>query len=603
MAEAGNHVTVDDRVRELVAAVLEMDVAQVGANASFHEDLEVDSLQKTEICARVEREFRVQFEPADAAMMRTVTDMVRLLRARDLVRRLVGRHLAAGRGDRVCYRDADAGTLSYAQLHEAARGYAAALADLGVRPGSRGLVVSDDSVAAVVAVIGLWWHGCVPVPVSPMLRESEIVFIAGDCAAGFVHLDAPATKAAVLRRELGSLASLDGEQVRRHLRAGTPAGSGAGSGSAAASHEPAALPRDGRDGKDGRDGEVLVQYTSGSTGTPKGVRHSLTGIEAVLAGFGSVLALTPDDVVLSTAKLSFGYGFGNALLFPLAAGASTALLGGPVDPFAVSAALRRERPTVLCSVPRLYAGLLDLAAKGATVRTDSLRLAVSAGEHLPAELSERFAATFGVPLVNGLGATEVLHIAVATRPAQAEPGSTGHAVPGVTLTVRDEDGQPQPPGAEGRLHVAGPAVALGYIGRPEATARTFADGGAYTGDIVLRAADGDVRHRGRADDMLNLGGFKVSPTEIESVVRKADGVADCAVVAEANRDGLEQAVAYVVPSAAAAADDLRRAVRASVRTHLAPFKRPARIEVLDQLPVTSTGKLARFTLRAREESP
>lgn len=487
----------------------------------------------------------------------------------DLIHQLVGTHA----GNRVAYVDPDADELTYRELHDAARRYAALLRDNGVPRGSRCLVVSDDSVVAVAAVLGMWWQGCVPVPVSPMLRKSEIVFMAKDSGAATVHLDTPDTKKKELQQELSSLMQIDGVQVRAGLRDGEP-------------DLPAVF---------AADDEVLVQYTSGSTGTPRGVRHSLAGVEAVLAGFGVQLALQPDDVVISTAKLSFGYGFGNSLLFPLAAGASTVLLGGAVDPYVVATALNTYKPTVLCSVPRMYAGLVNLAGE---VAADSLRCAVSAGEPLPAELAERFTMTFGVPLVNGLGATEVLHIVVATDAARTEPGSTGRAVADATVTVRDGRGEVVPDGVDGRLHVISGSVALGYIDRPDATATTFAQGGAYTGDIVHRTPEGEIRHVCRTDDLLNLGGYKVSPLEIEKVVRGTDGVADCAVVGETDDNGLQQAVAYVTAVSGAEPEELRRAIQRSVRADLARFKRPARIEVLDQLPATSTGKLARFKLRS-----
>lgn len=505
-----------------------------------------------------------------------------------LVETLVGRHLADQRGDRVCYLDAELGEVTYAGLYAAARGYAGTLRARGVQPGTRGVVVADDSVATVVAVLGLWWHGCVPVPVSHMLTEPEISFIVRDSAARFLHLDAPAKKQLALGAEFADLPQLTGDEVRQAFQTGGPAAVG---GQQRAG-EPVSLPADA---------EVLVQYTSGSTGTPKGVRHGLTGIGAILDGFGSVLALTPDDVVLSTAKLSFGYGFGNSLLFPLAAGAGVILLQGGTDAYVLAAALRRHRPSVIFSVPRMYAALLDLAETDHSCNLESVRLCVSAGEHLPQELGERFHTTFGIPMLNGLGATEVLHIVVATRPDGTTSGSLGFPVPGVTLTVRDDDGREIPDGAEGRLHVAGPSVMLGYLDRPESAARTLADRGAYTGDIVQRTADGSIRHLCRADDLLNLGGFTVSPREIETAVRRTNGVADCAVVGSVNDNGLEQAIAYAVPNEGVPADELRRAITRSLREHLAPFKRPARVEVLDALPVTSTGKVARFTLRAAAE--
>jgi acyl-coenzyme A synthetase/AMP-(fatty) acid ligase len=505
-----------------------------------------------------------------------------------LVELLVGRHLAEGGGDHVCYFDAEIGEVTYAGLYEATRSYAGALRAHGVRPGTRGAVVADDSVATVVAVLGLWWHGCTPVPVNHMLTQPEISFIVRDSAARFMHLDVPARKQLALCEEFAGLPQFTGDEVRQGLQAGSSAVVGG-------------QPRAGAPASFPASGEVLLQYTSGSTGTPQGVRHGLAGISAVVDGFGSVLALTPDDVVLSTAKLTFGYGFGNSLLFPLAAGASVILLRGGADSHVLAAALRRHRPSVIFSVPRVYAALLDWAQTDHSCDLESVRFCVSAGEHLPHELGERFRRTFKVPLLNGLGATEVLHIVVATRPGDTTPDSIGFPVPGVTLTVRDDEGREVPDGAEGRLHVAGPSVMLGYLDRPESTARTLADDGAYTGDIVQCTADGSMRYLCRADDLLNLGGFKMSPREIETVVRRADGVADCAVVGSVDDTGLEQAIVYAVPSAGVPADELRRAITSSLREHLAPFKRPARVEVLDALPVTSTGKAARFILRSAAE--
>ncbi|MFJ4650552.1 AMP-binding protein [Nocardia sp. NPDC088792] len=495
---------------------------------------------------------------------------------------LISRHVRAGHGDRIACVDHEHGPVTYAELESAAAGYATALAAAGVAPGSRVLVVSDDSAAMVATILGLWWHGCVPVPVNPILRDREIAEIA--CGAGVV-----AARLAVGADRARSLAQLGIPEVP------------------ALDLRDSRAPATDRPAEFAPDAELLVQFTSGSTGHPRGVRHALSGIRAVLDGFGSVLRLTADDVVMSTAKLSFGYGFGNSLLFPLAAGATSVLMSGLPDPYTVAAALDRYRPTVFCAVPRAYASLLELATAGKPVNLSSVRLAVSAGEHHPVDLACRLTETFGLALINGLGTTELLHIVVATDPAAAPNGSLGRSVPGARITVRDDSGAVLPDGMQGRLHVAGDSVALGYLDQRPAVRPTFADGGVYTGDVGYRDAAGELHYLCRSDDLLNLGGFKVSPQEIEAVVRAVPGVADCAVVARTDAHGLEQAVAHVVAAPGWRPEALNKAIRVMFKQSLAPYKRPFRIEVHDALPTTSVGKLARFRLRggggARPEDP
>lgn len=582
-----------ERLRDIVAAVLELDVSEVAADASFHRTLRVDSLEKVEIAARIEKDFGVALAAEEAAAMDSVEDAAALIGSgrasgrTNLVARLVGDRLEAGDGDRVAYLDPDAGEVTYARLHAAARAYAGALRARGVEPGSRGLVVAEDSVASVVALLGLWWHGCVPVPVSPLLDDTDLRFLAADCAAAVVHLDGEPARRADLVAAFAPLARLTGDEVRAGLRADHPDGGDA-------SQDPAGT---GAPADRAPEREALVQYTSGSTGRPKGVRHSAAGVAAMLDGFGSMAGLRPDDVVLSSARLSFGYGLGSSVLCPLSAGATTVLVRGAVDVYTVAAALQRHRPTVLCSVPRMYLSLLDSPACRDTTAFEAVRLCVSAGEDCPAELSERISTAFGAEFMNCLGATEVMHVVVATPPGTPMPGSLGRPVPGVTATVRDERGLPVPDGSEGRLHIAGPTVALGYLNRPEEEGTTFADGGAYTGDLVRRTEDGGLQHLCRADDILNLGGYKVAPDQIEKVIRDVEGVVDCSVVGGPDASGLEQAVAFVVPAPGVDQERVRKAVRAAVRGGLETYKRPARTEFVDVLPATATGKLARFLLR------
>lgn len=582
-----------DRLREIVAAVLEVDQDAIEPGALFYEELGMSSLEKTEVVVAVEREFGT-LSAQEAAAVTSLDAAVAVLaeRARtcqdvDLIDRLVAAHVGAGRGDRTAYLDPQAGEITYSVLLEAARGYAGALRAAGVPGGTRGLLVADDSVATVVAVLGLWWHGCVPVVISPLLTDDEVRYIAADCAAVMVHLDAAPARQRALEELFATAIRFAGADVRAALA----------TASAGPAHGPqeAGLPAAWSGGS-----EALVQYTSGSTGMPKGVRHSAGAIAAMADGVGTVLALTPEDTVLSSARMSFGFGFGSSVLCPLAAGARVALIRGTVDVHSFAAAMQHHRPTVVFSVPRLYTALLSA---GLALAPDSVRLCVAAGENLPGPLSERVRTAFQAELLNGLGATEVLYIVVGTPPGEDRPGTFGVPVPGTTATVRAGDGTPVADGEQGRLHIAGPTVALGYIGRPEAAAVTFADGGAYTGDMVRRASDGTFTHLCRSDDVLNLGGYKAVPSEIENVIRSAEGVQDCVVVGGRDADGLEQAVAYLVGRPGSDETVVRRAVIAAIRGGLAAYKRPARLEFLAELPTTSTGKLAAFELRKAATRP
>ncbi|WP_200882688.1 AMP-binding protein [Amycolatopsis sp. MJM2582] len=595
MSDAEAVDTVLDRLRAIVASVLDVDKDDIEPDALFYEDLGITSLDKVAITAGIEREFGV-LSPQESAAVTSLDTAVAVLSERatrlheiDLIDRLVEGHVSAGRGYRTSYLDPLSGEITYAALLDAACGYAGALSAAGVAAGARGLLVADDSVATVVAVLGLWWHGCVPVVISPMLTDGEVSYIAENCAATMVHLDATSTRQRALEALFGTTTRFTGHDVRAAL--------------ATTEQGPAYRPQEaGRRAAWSAGCEALVQYTSGSTGKPKGVRHSAGAIAAMTAGIGTVLALTVDDTVLSTARMSFGYGFGNSIVCPLAAGARVVLIRGTVDVHSVTVALQQHHPTVLFSVPRLYAALLNTSATAAIDPT-SVRLCVSSGEHLPAPLSERIRTVFQAELLNGLGATEVLHVVVGTPPREHRPGTFGVPVPGVTATVRAEDGTPVADGEGGRLHIAGPTVAVGYIGCPDAAAATFADGGAYTGDVVRRAPDGAFTHLGRTDDLLNLGGYKVYPREIEKVIRGADGVQDCVVVGGRDADGLEQAVAYLVARPGFDTAVVRRAAMTAIRDGLAASKRPARLEFLEELPTTSTGKLAAFQLREAVARP
>ncbi|MFI6645236.1 benzoate-CoA ligase family protein [Streptomyces sp. NPDC050504] len=485
------------------------------------------------------------------------------------------------------------GELTYRQLYERVCRVARVLVGSGIAPGDRVVTVLPDSPDAVALLLAALRVGAVPVPVSPLLTVEEQHFVITDCAARAVVVESP--DGALAR---GFSGRFPGVLLwsRQHGEGPVPV-----LPDEARAAAPLAALTDRSP-----DDPALIQYTSGSTGRPKGVVHLHRGLLAFPGGIGAHLGIGPGDRVLSTAKLPFGYGFGNSLLLPLSVGASAVLFADRSEPHTVADLLRRTRPTLLFAVPTLYAALLSLP--GAVERLDfsSVRLAVSAGEHLGAALAERLADAFGLTVVNGLGSTECLHIFMATTPGVSPPGTTGLPVPGFEAEVCDDEGRPLGDGRAGHLRVRGPSTAHRYWERPALTASTFRDGWVHTGDTMLRDPERGWVYLGRSDSILNVGGMKVVPSEIEDVVLPLDGVAACAVVGIPDEDEITRIVAYVVPSAdgtgdgTEGADDLKGRVQAAFRTALPFFKRPRIIRVVPALPTTSTGKTARFLIRERE---
>ena len=481
--------------------------------------------------------------------------------------------LARGEGERIAFID-DAGPCTRGELARRVRNFAGGLHARGVASGSRMLLCAEDSVDYAVACLGAIWVGVVPVMVNPQLGSDDYRYLLDDSGAGLLvvsHTALPRFADLVLPDTIvigdGTAGLDDGVPVEAE-----PA-------------EPDAV--------------CIWQYSSGTTGRPKGTMHSHAALLAAPAGFADeVLALSGDDVTFSVSKMFFGYGFGNSLLFSLWHGTTAILMAERPSAAAVAARMAVHRPTVLYSVPTFYAALLaqdDIPAE-ATAR---LRLCVSAGEALPAELCRRWLARFGVPIVDGMGSTEMLHIFLSNRPDAVEPGTTGHAVGGYTLDLRDEAGGPAPAGEIGELFVRGPTMALGYWNKPDRNAAVFVDGWVRTGDKFRRDAQGRYVYCGRADDLLKVSGIYVSPFEIEAALAQHPAVAEVAVVGAPDDDGLVKPVAFIVvtpgtPRDAALADALKAHAKAS----LASYKCPRQVHLVEALPKTATGKIERFKLRA-----
>jgi benzoate-CoA ligase len=335
-------------------------------------------------------------------------------------------------------------------------------------------------------------------------------------------------------------------------------------------------------------------YTSGTTGTPKAVVHPHRNLRAAPAGLASqVIALGPDDVVLSASRMFFAYGLGNSVYLPAAAGAAVAVDAFPPSPASVQGAIDRYAPTVVFGVSSLWAGYAQL---GQAALARSVRLAFSAGEALPADLFHRFRVRFGLPLLDGLGATETMHHATSNRMDDAVPGSAGRALDGFEIQVRDAEGRALPDGTSGELWIRGPTLASGYWNRAELTARTFVDGWLRTGDRA-RVREGRLHHEGRFDDLMKVGGIWVAPVEVEDVLRAHDDVAEAAVVLVDDGTGIPVLKAFV--RSTRTDGGLHAELAKACRARLASFKVPRLFETVTALPRTATGKLRRFELRAR----
>lgn len=495
------------------------------------------------------------------------------------------RHLAEDTADALCLIS-DEGELTYRELQEQVCRVARILTEASVSPGDRVVLILRDGVTSVAGVLAAMRVGAVPVPVSPMLPVDDQRYVTADCGARAVVVeDADGELARDFSYRFPDVLLWSRGPGRGPVRSLTK-------DVAHATPLEAVSPR-------GAEDAALIQYTSGSTGRPKGVVHLHGGLLAFPQGLGRHLGITREDRFLSTAKLPFGYGFGNSLLLPFSVGASAVLFAGRAEPHAVADLLRRTRPTLLFAVPTLYAALLSMPQATERLDFSTVRLAVSAGEHLGPQLSTRLTETFGLTMVNGLGATECLHIVLATETGVSPPGSTGVTVLGFEAEVCDDEGQVLGAGGIGHLRVRGPSVADRYWNRPDLSAETFRDGWVYTGDTMMRDADLEWVYLGRSDNILNNGGMKILPSEVEEKIRAVSGVGTCAVVGVPDENDVTRIVAYVVPEAGET-EQLSGRVQVALRQALPPFKRPQIIRLVDALPTTSTGKTARFLIRQRE---
>ncbi len=508
----------------------------------------------------------------------------------NVVSELVDAHLAAGRGKRVALIAGDPGMgtrWTYAELAEKINCIANVLVrDLGLKPGHRVLLRAPNSPMLVACYLAVIKAGGVAVATMPMLRAREIAY--------------PLTKAKIalalcdhrLLDEMEGAMAL-APDLRRIVAFGQ---------AAAELETLMAQPgyADFTAADTAQDDVCLIGFTSGTTGEPKGTLHFHRDLLAICDCYGArVLKATPDDRFIGSPPLAFTFGLGGLVLFPLRIGASSVLLekASPPD---LLVAIEAHRATISFTAPTAYRAMLD---KTGEHRLDSLRICVSAGEALPKATFDAWQARTGLKLMDGIGATEMLHIFIAAPIEALRPGSTGIPVPGYEAKIIDEDGNEVPDGTPGRLAMRGP-TGCRYLA--DARQRQYiVNGWNVSGDTYTRDADGYFWYQARSDDMIVSSGYNIAGPEVEASLLSHPAVAECGVVGAPDAERGMIVKAYVVLREGVAPDAATtKMLQDHVKADIAPFKYPRSITFVAALPKTQTGKLQRFELRrmAKEEA-
>ncbi|MFF0296120.1 AMP-binding protein [Kitasatospora sp. NPDC004614] len=488
---------------------------------------------------------------------------------------LLDRQVAALGPDRPALRTPGGEVWTYGELQLRSAQVAQVLTeDLGLVPGNRVLLRSPNNPWAVAAWLGVLRAGGIAVATMAALRAREL---------GPIVAKTRPVLALVDHRFLDEVRGLPELTV-------VPVGGGA---------KDDLVQRAA--GKEGRfaavdtaaDDVALFGPTSGTTGVPKITVHFHRDLLSIDNTFGtSTLRLRPDDLVACTAPLAFTFGLGMLVVFPLRAGAC-AFLTESATPAQLAELVAEHGVTVLATAPTAYR---QIVKSGLTHRISSLRVAVSAGEHIPLEVWEQLRAETGLRVVDGIGATELLHIFISAAGDEIRPGATGRPVPGFRATVLGPDGEELGPGEEGRLAVIGP-VGCRYLD-DERQADYVLNGWNVTGDTFVRDEDGYFWYRARSDNMIVSSGYNIAGPEVEAAVDTHPDVVESAVVASPDAERGSVVCAFVVLRPGAAADPATaRSIQDHVKRQLAPYKYPREVRFVEALPRNPSGKLQHFRLR------
>ena len=488
--------------------------------------------------------------------------------ALNCVEPLLDKHVREGRGDKPAVGSLEE-TWTYCELQQRVNRIANVLVSSGVSPGERVLLRFPNSPLFAASYLAVLKCGAVAVPTMPLLRATELSTISAKAEIKHAICDNR------LADELDDV-SIDNVLLSDEL---------------VTSMESADEKFDAV--QTASDDVALIAFTSGTTGKPKGCMHFHSDVMAMCETFSEqVLKPRTNDVFIGSPPLAFTFGLGGMLAFPLFAGASTVLLEAAAPPL-LAEAIEQTGATICFTAPTAYKILLSEEHRD---KLKSLRIAVSAGEHLPKPIYDEWTKRIGTTMIDGIGATELIHIFLSMTGEGDKPGSTGVPVPGYEIRVVDENLQEKPVGEEGLLAVRGP-TGCKYLA--DSRQSKYVKGGwNLTGDVFRRDEDGHYWFVARGDDMIISSGYNISGPEVEEALLGHASVAECAVVAAPDEERGHVPKAFVVlaadaDSSAALTTELQEFVKQSI----APYKYPRAIEYIDALPKTQTGKVQRFALR------
>ncbi len=482
--------------------------------------------------------------------------------------------------DRPALRTPDGDTWTYGRLQAHANQVAHVLVeDLGLVPGNRVLLHSPNNPRTVAAWLGILKAGGIAVTTMPALRARELTPIVEKTRPQFALVD---------HRFLDEVATVKDTTVP-DLAVVAYGCSGRDDLTARCAGKPEQF----TNVKTAADDVALFCPTSGSTGVPKITTHFHRDILSIDNTFGrNILGLGTDDVVSCTAPFAFTFGLGMLVVFPLRAGACS-LLTEALSPVALAELVERAGVTVLATAPTAYKQILK---SGKVHELAGLRVGVSAGEHIPQGLWTKLRDEIGIKVVDGIGATEMLHIFISAAGDDIRPGATGKPVPGYRATILGPDDDEVGAGVEGRLAVIGP-VGCRYLD-DERQASYVVNGWNVTGDTFVKDDDGYFYYRSRSDNMIVSAGYNIGGPEVEAAIDEHPDVLEAAVVARPDPERGSVVCAFVVLKNGVVGDAAKAAeIQAFVKQQLAPYKYPRDVRFVDTLPRNSSGKLQHFALR------